>query len=447
VKDTDVTLRIEEFGKKAPKSPMDDYLKIDLLGKWIERDWIARHTDSDLLTLWTAEATVNNNVLSKYEDDFELEDGYRFTSTRRYPCALIPRISQESHLEGIAYQSGAFVYTFTQCNTDHAVEVLVTAAFTSDDFYDNEIICLACMPEAFTEVWRSFVKECKRINWSLNPKQQVYIIGGRESSFVPSTDWDEIILPDGLKDSILNDVQVFFDKGIEVYKRLNLKPFRKMLLAGVPGTGKTMLCSALAKWAIDQKYLVIYVSSSDSDGATFRKIQRALDIAARSEHPTLLILEEFDAYLHDEEKALVLNVLDGSESNIHDLGTLLIATTNYPESIDERVLKRPGRLDRIFIIPEMEREEDAEKMLKNYLATMWRDEHRTIARQMVGYPGAFIREVAIYALTQVAQDDMDELPLAILEDSFASLRDQIRLRDDFLVRRGGLGYRPMSGLD
>ena len=30
-------------------------------------------------------------------------------------------------------------------------------------------------------------------------------------------------------------------------------------------------------------------------------------------------------------------------------GTLLIATTNYPDAIDERVMKRPGRLDRILL--------------------------------------------------------------------------------------------------
>jgi len=425
--------------RDIPSGP--DHLKIDIIGKWLQTERPRVVSEEPFHILWTTEACVNNNVLSRYEHAFELADDWQFDGVRAHECPVVPRISQESHLDGISYQSGGFVYTFQR--EGETVEVLVGAAFTSDDFYDNEIIVLAAMPKAFTDVWRSFARECKRINWSLNPKQQVYIIGGRESAFMPDTDWEDIILPHELKQSILDDVRMFYQKGIGVYKRLNLKPFRKLLFAGVPGTGKTMLCSALAKWAIEQKYLVIYVSSADGDGATFRKIQRALDIAARSEHPTLMILEEFDAYLHDEEKALVLNVLDGAESNIHELGTLLIATTNYPESIDERVLKRPGRLDRIFIIPEMERAEDAERMLRAYLATMWRDEHAQVARKLVGYPGAFIREVAIYALTQVAQDDMDELPLALLQNSFDSLKNQIKMRDDFLVRRGNMGY---SGL-
>jgi SpoVK/Ycf46/Vps4 family AAA+-type ATPase len=257
---------------------------------------------------------------------------------------------------------------------------------------------------------------------------------------VPTVNWEDIILPARLKLDILEDVSSFFGKGIQVYKRLNLKPFRKLLLAGVPGTGKTMLCSALAKWAISQNYLVIYVSSAtkwqgDRYGSAFSKIQHALSVASSSSQPTLILLEELDAYLHPEEKALVLNVLDGNESSINDRGTLLVATTNYPEAIDERVLKRPGRLDRVFIIPEMRAQTDAEAMLRQYLGNTWRDEHLALVPKLVGYPGAFIREVAVYALTQMAYDDLTELSYDLLERSFNGLKEQLEARDDFLKQR------------
>src|SRR5690606_9911134 len=146
---------------------------------------------------------------------------------------------------------------------------------------------------------------------------------------------------------------------------------------------------------------------------SFSKIERALESAASSSVPTLILLEELDAYLHEDEKALVLNVLDGSEAPLNAKGTLLVSTTNYPEAIDERVLERPGRLDRVFIIPEVKSEMDAMEMLKRYLGAMWDDAFKEFAGQLVGYPGAFIREVAIYALTQVAQDDLPDLPLPL----------------------------------
>ena len=163
-------------------------------------------------------------------------------------------------------------------------------------------------------------------------------------------------------------------------------------------------------------------------------------MAAFSAYPTLILLEELDAYLHPHEKALVLNVLDGNESSMNDKGTLLIATTNYPEAIDERILKRPGRLDRIFIIPETRTQIDAEKMLRQYLGTMWQDEHKAMVPQLIGYPGAFIREVAVYALTQCAYDDLTVLTLEMLERSFHGLKEQLDARDDFLKTRGTTGF-------
>ena len=109
------------------------------------------------------------------------------------------------------------------------------------------------------------------------------------------------------------------------------------------------------------------------------------------------------------------------------------------------MLKRPGRLDRIFIIPETRRREDAEKMLKQFLGTMWNDEHRALVPRLVGYPGAFIREVAIFALTQVAYEDLNALPLAVLEKSYNSLKEQIDVRDDFLTKRGGMSFFGANG--
>ncbi len=410
-------------------------LKIDIMAKWIETDWLPNRRETDLMTLWVADSVVHETVLSKFDPTFALPDGYRFTGITPLDCPVLVRVSEHLHSGELAYRSGAYVYRFAQGET--TIDVLVLASRYTDD---GRMISLASVAKAFLPIWTAFTTECDRLLRSMNPEPKVMIIGGRTASFVPTTHWEEVILPMRLKNDILHDVETFFTKGIDVYKKLNLKPFRKLLLAGVPGTGKTMLCSALAAWAIERGYLVIYVSSADQMGATFGKIQQALHVASYSQYPTLILLEEIDAFLHDREKALVLNVLDGSESSMNDRGTLLIATTNYPEAIDERVLKRPGRLDRIFIIPETRRREDAEKMLKQYLGTMWNDEHKALVPRLVGYPGAFIREVAIFALTQVAYEDLDVLPLPLLEKSYNSLKEQIDVRDDFLTKRGSAGF-------
>lgn len=419
-----------------PDDATTTLLKSDLLGQWIEVEWLQKRENH--ITVRTGEACVNEEVHRRYPLDLDLPGGYRFRTYEAFANPVAPRIAHRSFEDNdISRMTGAFIFRFEHPSYQKTVEVLVLC---SDVTEDGRAICFACMPRTFVQTWYGFVNKCHRIERELRPSQQVVIIGGRSYSFTPTVDWDDIILPDGLKTDILGDVRSFFEKGVGVYQKLNLKPFRKLLLAGVPGTGKTMICSALAKWAIANEYLAIYISSADREGSTFGKIQHALDVAARSNRAAIVILEELDAYLHEEEKALVLNVLDGSESAINKRGTLLVATTNYPEAIDERVLKRPGRLDRIFIIPEMQREEDAEKMLRLYLDTMWQDEHSRVARKLVGYPGAFVREVAIYALTQVAYDDLTELPLEMLEGAYTRLRAQLDQRDEFLIKQSTNGH-------
>jgi hypothetical protein len=415
--------------------------------EWIENQWFPRHPEKALATLWIPNYCIDSGVLERFDLALELPQGYHFVGTSPVDCPVASRVTIYD-LEGqMTHRTGGHLYHFVHSESGAAEDVLVLGAHYTNEGW--EMVCVAAVPAAFAPTWTAFSRECERLHSARTPAEKVIIIGGRTQSFVPTVTWDEIILPHKLKHDIMKDIQSFFNRGVDVYRELNLKPFRKLLLAGVPGTGKTMLCSALAKWAIERGYLVIYVSSAyknrnDDYGSTFNKIQYALSVAANSSHPTLILLEELDAYLHEDEKALVLNVLDGSEAEVNEKGTLLVATTNYPEAIDERILKRPGRLDRIFIIPETREHQEAEKMLQRYLGAMWRDEHRTLVPKLVGYPGAFIREVAIYALTQFAEQEEELLSLPLLEQSFKNLKEQIDVRDDFLKRSKEIGFAHLT---
>jgi SpoVK/Ycf46/Vps4 family AAA+-type ATPase len=230
-------------------------------------------------------------------------------------------------------------------------------------------------------------------------------------------------------------MQAFFGQGVAIYRQLKLPPFRKLLLAGVPGTGKTMLCAAMAKIAIQHGRVVVYVSGADRDGASFEKIQRALQAVTAARYPVLLIVEELDAYLQGDDKARVLNVLDGIESPNNPQGALLLATTNYPEAIDERITKRPGRVDRIFIVPTIQDTTHAELMLRHYMGDQWRDEHIRVVDKLVEQPGAFVREVALHARMLAAHEHKTEVTGDMLDQSINSLLRQIRADSDFLRER------------
>ena len=406
--------------------PIFASLRHEIMASWIEKNWIPENPETDWVMVGTDKVCLNPKNLELFTQSVVLKAGYRFAGRKPTGHAILPFVMQHDHQGKIDETTGSYIYRFTLGTVD-VVEVLVLSVYFSDGWHQ---VCMACVPQEFMSVWADFLTTCRRLAY---PEQSVMVIGGNQRNFEPRVTWDEIILEENLKQTILKEVENFYTRGVAIYQRLNINPFRKILLAGVPGTGKTMLCNALAKWAIDKGYQAIYVSSADANGAQFWKIQQALHVATNSQKPALILLEELDAYLNAHEKALILNVLDGSESFANKQGTLLIATTNYPESIDERVLKRPGRLDRIYIIPPIKNEELAERMLKHYLGDLWLPEHAELAPKLVGYPGAFIREVAVFALTQLVDLDADTLTLDVLQSSFERLQAQIEARDEFII--------------
>jgi len=212
---------------------------------------------------------------------------------------------------------------------------------------------------------------------------------------------------------------------------------------GPPGTGKTMLCAAMAKLALRKKRVVVYVSGADDDGASFHKIHHALNVVANAGYPVLLIVEEIDVYLRKDDKARILNVLDGLESPNNPRGALLLATTNYPEVIDERIAKRPGRMDRILVIPPIQDEILAQMMLEHYMGPQWQPEHISVVPQLVGQTGAFVREVALHARMLAAHNHQRIVTLDTLRQSIGSLSNQMNTGDDLMPRRQiGFGRAP-----
>jgi hypothetical protein len=411
--------------------------------------WFARqslnHAPQEVIL--SASSCSNYTVLGFIKERFEVGDGWQYDCYAEYDCDIFPTLRQYVD-ELPAQRTGALKFTFSH-ESGATFDVIMLTILLHDADISTIFRALAYVPTAYTAQWLAFDKECRRIeNSAIQYRGKVYVVGGHDNSFDSSVYWDEIYLPQQIKTDIMDDIDAFFARGVEIYQRLNIKPFRKLLLAGVPGTGKTMLCSALANWALEKKMFVVYVSgSSNGYGARFWKIHQALEMAASSESQTLVIVEELDAYMQDEEsKAELLNVLDGLESPTNKNGTVLVATTNHPEKIDDRVLKRPGRLDRIFIIPEMEDRDSTELMLRKYMGEKWRDEHSQVIEKLLGKPGAFIREVALYTLTMAAYRGEETITLELLTHSLDTLVQQIEAKDDFLTahKKTEVGFSTLS---
>lgn len=418
-------------------------MQYERLVTWAQEAWETRSPGREYVTIWASAECSNQIAQNQIKTGRKLRGKAQYKGFELIDCPVIVPISDcgtRGKQMVLTATSGAYVFKFKDAK-GKPFEVLYASSYFDDDVQD--LTAIALVPSEYLDTWAAFEFACARaVRPRIRRRRDVYIIGGTDAFFDPTVDWEDVILPEDLKKHLLDDVEAFFSEGVEIYKKLRLAPFRKLLLAGVPGTGKTMLCAAMAKLAIQKRRIVVYVSGSDRDGATFEKIQRAFQAVAAARFPTLLIVEELDAYLHGEDKARILNVLDGIESPNNPKGSLLLATTNYPEAIDERLVKRPGRLDRIFVIPTIQDEVQANAMLRHYMGEHWQESHVAIVPQLVDQPGAFVREVALQARMLAAHERKTVVELEMLEKSVETLSVQMHQERDFLMQRRpmGLGY-------
>lgn len=426
-------------------------MQYERLVEWARGLWEARYPNREYMTIWASAECSNMIALRQVKAGRKLRGHSYYNGMEKLDCPVIVPISDygsRGRRMVLTSTSGAYIFKFSQENGD-SFEVIYASSYFDDDVQD--LTAIALVPKGKLDTWAAFEFACARaVRPRIRRRRDVYIIGGTDAFFDPTVDWGDVILPPDLKTQLMDDVEAFFREGVSIYKKLKLAPFRKLLLAGVPGTGKTMLCAAMAKHAIQQRRIVVYVSGSDRDGASFEKIQRAFQAVAAARYPTLLIVEELDAYLRGDDKARILNVLDGVESPNNPQGSLLLATTNYPEAIDERIVKRPGRLDRIFVIPTIQDETQAESMLRHYMSEHWRDEYVQILPRLIDQPGAFVREVALQARMLAAHEHRTEINVEMLERSVDSLLYQMRADKDFLMQRRPMGLttpqrRPQFG--
>lgn len=194
----------------------------------------------------------------------------------------------------------------------------------------------------------------------------------------PKKDWNSLILKKELKEEI--DLNLLFPLYNEKLCKKHQIPWRRgVLLAGLPGTGKTELGRVLCN--VLDGITVIWATCKAVDGATRVKI---LFRIARDFAPTLIVFEDIDFFGHDREFGVspvvgeLLNQLDGGTPNE---GVFVLATTNRPYLLDKALADRPSRFDvkLVFDVPDLEERKEMVNLFskgkvleveKNYIASI-----------------------------------------------------------------------------
>lgn len=153
---------------------------------------------------------------------------------------------------------------------------------------------------------------------------------------------DNIIdLPNSFMEEMVNEIDQFWTTDVsDKFAKYGLVHKRGIILAGKPGTGKTIGLAKTAKMVIE-KYdgLVIF----NPDASMLKEFLRVIkDIEPNRK--ILVMWEEFDSVLDNYESSL-LPLLDG-EIQVGNI--VYLATTNYLSKIPARIKNRPSRFAKVI---------------------------------------------------------------------------------------------------
>lgn len=195
-------------------------------------------------------------------------------------------------------------------------------------------------------------------SWAEGARQNCFIVG-RNTPILPSGFYtimensdgsytynrqnvktDELIqFPKSLSEEILNEINVFWSRA-DKFKEFGFLQRRGYLFYGPPGTGKTALTEQIVSQTINNGGVAFICRNNPDDFsgglAWFRNYEPT--------RPIICLFEDIDSIIETYGDSNLLSCLDGENQVDHVLN---IATTNYPENLDKRIINRPRRFDRV----------------------------------------------------------------------------------------------------
>ncbi|KAK4048218.1 Complex III assembly protein translocase and chaperone [Microbotryomycetes sp. JL201] len=243
---------------------------------------------------------------------------------------------------------------------------------------------------------------------------------------------DSVVLDDGIKERIVDDVQRFMQRGRWYFDR-GIPYRRGYLLYGPPGSGKSSFIQALAG-SLEYNICVLNLSER---GLTDDKLNHLL---ANAPERSIVLLEDIDAAFAGRQQSGeqgfsgnvtfsgLLNALDGVASSTSQ--RIMFLTTNHIEKLDPALI-RPGRVDlkeliddatphqvsllfnRFYEDDEHSTPQEIERLRDKLVQRVKDDKEKGLRVSMAAVQGHFIRSSAQEAvqgwdeLVRMAKEDKD----------------------------------------
>jgi len=243
------------------------------------------------------------------------------------------------------------------------------------------------------------------------------------------TTFDDVAGIEEVKEELTEIVD--FLKNPKKYLAAGARIPKGVLLAGAPGTGKTLLAKAVAGEA---GVPFFHTSGSEFEemlvGAGASRV-RDLFKKAKNVAPCIIFIDEIDAVakkrgtvLHSGAGEQTLNQIlvemDGLEGREN---VIVLAATNRPDVLDPAIL-RPGRFDRMVVVqmPDMKgRKAILDVHAKNKKFDDISD-LEMLAKKTVGYSGADLENLLNEAAIMAAKEDRKKISHEDLMESYLKVK-------------------------
>ncbi|UCD01300.1 MAG: CDC48 family AAA ATPase [Promethearchaeota archaeon] len=230
---------------------------------------------------------------------------------------------------------------------------------------------------------------------------------------VPNVPWDQVGGLDELKQKLIEAVEWPLSHP-SIFSRMGITPPKGILLYGPPGCGKTLLARAVAT---ESKANFISIKGPELLSKWVGESEKAIREVfrkAKMASPCIIFFDEFDSIApsrgrHTSDSGVSEKVLSQFLTELDGLEVMkdivVIAATNRPDILDPALI-RPGRIDRILLVPVPE-EKGRLEILKIFTKEMPLTSNiklEDLNKMIDGFSGADIetwcREAAMIALRE-----------------------------------------------
>ena len=244
---------------------------------------------------------------------------------------------------------------------------------------------------------------------------------------------DIIFLEESITSSVLQEIALFWGKE-KLFKSHGFLHRRGYLFYGPQGTGKSSVVKQIMADVVENDGLVFLCDNPKFLNEALITLRQA-----EPERHLVCVFEDIDAIVHKYGEDDLLAVLDGANmvNNV-----LNVATTNYPERLDRRIVARPRRFDRVIKVA-APNDKIRTEFLKAQLPKVGSAKIATLVNKTEGLSLAAISEmiISVYCLG----NDLDEtikilkaLAIGIPSSTEFEAKDSIGFVSDF--GKGGDDY-------